>query len=188
LSIVTLGVVAGILAGAVAGVVGAVAGAGLGLVFWAAEQKGALFDIRTAASPSALLAQDRKAGTARGAMGGMLTGLFGVILVGSHGIVAAVVTGIIAWAMGGAVLSAMDAAWPSYETAQLWLALRHRLPWSLMGFLADAHGRDVLRQVGAVYQFRHIELQHRLATRPTNSVGVPEAPDAGAATAPETLP
>ena len=46
-----------------------------------------------------------------------------------------------------------------------WLAFRHRLPWSLMGFLADAHQRGVLRQVGVVYQFRHIDLQHRLATR-----------------------
>jgi hypothetical protein len=35
-----------------------------------------------------------------------------------------------------------------------------------MRFLADAHQRGILRQAGAVYQFRHIELQHRLATRP----------------------
>jgi hypothetical protein len=34
-----------------------------------------------------------------------------------------------------------------------------------MDFLSDAHRRGVLRQVGAVYQFRHIELQHRLAAR-----------------------
>jgi hypothetical protein len=37
-----------------------------------------------------------------------------------------------------------------------------------MGFLADAHKRGVLRQAGAVYQFRHIELQRRLATRDAN--------------------
>jgi hypothetical protein len=30
------------------------------------------------------------------------------------------------------------------------LAFRHRLPWSLMSFLADAHQRGVLRQSGAV--------------------------------------
>jgi hypothetical protein len=36
-----------------------------------------------------------------------------------------------------------------------------------MGFLNDAYKRGVLRQAGAVYQFRHIELQHRLATRPS---------------------
>jgi hypothetical protein len=41
-----------------------------------------------------------------------------------------------------------------------------------MGFLADAHRRGVLRQAGAVYQFRHIELQHRLATRPSRSASI----------------
>ncbi len=51
--------------------------------------------------------------------------------------------------------------------AQIRLALRRQLPWPLMDFLADAHQRGVLRQAGAVYQFRHIELQHRLATRDT---------------------
>jgi hypothetical protein len=35
-----------------------------------------------------------------------------------------------------------------------------------MDFLDDAHRRrGVLRQAGAVYQFRHIELQHRLSNR-----------------------
>jgi hypothetical protein len=49
-----------------------------------------------------------------------------------------------------------------------WLAFTHRLPWRPMSFLADAHQRGVLRQAGAVYQFRHIELQHRLANRDAN--------------------
>jgi hypothetical protein len=53
-----------------------------------------------------------------------------------------------------------------------------------MDFLADAHKRGVLRQAGAVYQFRHIELQYRLANRdageqPANSpAAVPAAGDA----------
>jgi hypothetical protein len=65
----------------------------------------------------------------------------------------------------GFVLSVAETAWPAYMLARGWLALRRQLPWSLMDFLADAHRRGVLRQSGAVYQFRHIELQHRLATR-----------------------
>jgi hypothetical protein len=73
---------------------------------------------------------------------------------------------VVLLAMSGALGSSMFAAWPSYEVARIWLALRHRLPWWLMGFLADAHRRGVLRQAGAVYQFRHIDLQHWLATRP----------------------
>ena len=39
------------------------------------------------------------------------------------------------------------------------------LPWLLLEFLEDAHRRGVLRQAGAAYQFRHIELQRQLAYR-----------------------
>ena len=65
------------------------------------------------------------------------------------------------------MLPVIEADW----IARVWLALRRRLPLRLTGFLADAHRRGVLRQVGAVYQFRHIELQHRLATRPSSLNG-----------------
>ena len=58
--------------------------------------------------------------------------------------------------------------WPQYEIARAWLALPRQMPWRLMAFLADAHRRGVLRQAGAVYQFRHIELQQRLANRNTD--------------------
>jgi len=68
----------------------------------------------------------------------------------------------------GGTASFVLSTWPSYGIARIWLALRRRLPWQLMGFLADAHRRGVLRQAGAVYQFRHIELQHRLANRDAN--------------------
>ncbi|WP_406328742.1 NACHT domain-containing protein [Streptomyces sp. NBC_00203] len=55
-------------------------------------------------------------------------------------------------------------AWGRYAVARWYLALRAKLPRDLMAFLADAHEhRGVLRRVGAVYQFRHIELQHHLA-------------------------
>jgi hypothetical protein len=76
------------------------------------------------------------------------------------------------------VFDLVKTAWPSYMLDRGWLALRHRLPWSLMGFLADAHGRGVLRQAGAVYQFRHIELQRRLANRDADEPQVtsPAAP------------
>jgi hypothetical protein len=56
-------------------------------------------------------------------------------------------------------------AWPSYMLTRGWLTLHRRLPWPLMSFLADAHDRGVLRQAGAVYQFRHIELQRSLGKR-----------------------
>lgn len=47
----------------------------------------------------------------------------------------------------------------SYIDARNWLAVRGRLPWRTMTFLADASRRGVLRQAGAIYQFRHVRLQ-----------------------------
>lgn len=48
--------------------------------------------------------------------------------------------------------------------ARIWLPLAGRLPWSPAAFLDDAYRRGVLRQTGAVYQFRHVRLQHHLAS------------------------
>lgn len=60
----------------------------------------------------------------------------------------------------------LQASWGAFALARWWLAASHHLPWRLMTFLADASDthRGVLRQVGAVYQFRHVELQRRLAS------------------------
>jgi hypothetical protein len=40
-----------------------------------------------------------------------------------------------------------------------------------MSFLIDAHERGVLRQIGTVYQFRHIRLQERLSKADETSYG-----------------
>jgi hypothetical protein len=64
----------------------------------------------------------------------------------------------------GFAWSANETAWPTYVLTRIWLRFRRMLPWDLIDFLEDAHRRGVLRQVGAVYQFRHIELQHQVAT------------------------
>jgi hypothetical protein len=56
-------------------------------------------------------------------------------------------------------------AWAGYFRARCRLALTRRTPWSLVAFLSDAHSlRGVLRQNGATYQFRHLDLQRRLAS------------------------
>lgn len=55
--------------------------------------------------------------------------------------------------------------WVPYALARGWLAFHGQLPWPLVDFLADAHQRGVLRQAGVTYQFRHLELQRRLASR-----------------------
>ncbi|WP_143229223.1 NACHT domain-containing protein [Actinophytocola xanthii] len=48
-----------------------------------------------------------------------------------------------------------------------WLPLTGRLPWRVQAFLTDAYQRGVLRQTGAVYQFRHARLQDHLLADPT---------------------
>ncbi|MFI5553252.1 NACHT and WD40 repeat domain-containing protein [Streptomyces sp. NPDC051738] len=66
-----------------------------------------------------------------------------------------------------ALLVLLSRAWPRFVLARLWLAASGKLPWRLMAFLADARRREILRQSGGAYQFRHIRLQEALAARPT---------------------
>ncbi|MCX4615621.1 MULTISPECIES: hypothetical protein [Streptomyces] len=64
----------------------------------------------------------------------------------------------------GLTIAFTRTVWGSFSAAKFHRASRHRIPRNLMAFLADAHQhRGVLRQVGAVYQFRHIDLQRHLA-------------------------
>jgi hypothetical protein len=57
-------------------------------------------------------------------------------------------------------------AWGRLGLARLWLAARRQQPVALMDFLEDAQRRGVLRQAGAVWEFRHANLQRHLADRP----------------------
>ena len=71
----------------------------------------------------------------------------------------------ITFGLSTGLMAATPKAWGRFVICKVFLALRGRQPWRLMSFLDDAHRRGVLRQAGAVYQFRHIELQQRLALR-----------------------
>ena len=84
----------------------------------------------------------------------------GTLIVVAYGVYA-----LIATVLTGPLLGGGASAAGSYGDARTWLSLTHRLPWRIMPFLADAHRRGVLRQVGAVYQFRHIRLQEHLAAK-----------------------
>ncbi|MFB7667752.1 helix-turn-helix domain-containing protein [Kitasatospora sp. NPDC056138] len=66
------------------------------------------------------------------------------------------------------------------------LPLAGRLPWAPMAFLDDAYRKGVLRQVGAVYQFRHDRLQHHLSHvhRDSEHDGCPAAVQAAGGTPP----
>lgn len=137
-------------------------------------------NLARATSPGAVLARDRQAALLLMLMGGLAYGAalgvafgFGAAEIAAKdtlgavlGAVFGLVAGIAAGLVFGLGLSMVQTAWPSYMLTKGWLALYDRLPWSLMNFLADAHQRGVLRQTGTVYQFRHLELQRRLATRP----------------------
>jgi DNA-binding SARP family transcriptional activator len=59
----------------------------------------------------------------------------------------------------------LSRSWGSFILTRAWLATRRKTPLRLMRFLADTHRRAVLRQAGAVYQFRHARLQDNLANR-----------------------
>ena len=55
-------------------------------------------------------------------------------------------------------------AWGQWVAlSRIWLPLTGRLPWALIAFLDDANQRGVLRQSGAVYQFRHARIQSHLS-------------------------
>jgi NACHT domain len=64
-----------------------------------------------------------------------------------------------------AINTAAPRAWGTYTLCRTFLTLRGDVPWRLTAFLEDAHRRGVLRQVGTVYQFRHLGLQQRLSQR-----------------------
>jgi hypothetical protein len=71
--------------------------------------------------------------------------------------------GLSAGIVVGFVFGAYHATSPSFVIARVWLFLRRELPWGFMAFLADAHmERGVLRENGAVYEFRHQEIKEYL--------------------------
>lgn len=128
-------------------------------------------DIRTAVSPTDLMRTNRAtvifessalglvcttgygvlAGLLHGPRYGLLVGLsYGLVL--GFGVALGVTLGLTAWGQWLAL-------------ARIWLPLHRRLPWALIEFLDDACRRGVLRQVGAVYQFRHARLQAHLTDR-----------------------
>lgn len=161
---------------------------------WAALQVGAVFavacvllnglrtvpvDLGAGFEGRALLANDRRTlGTCvltAVVLGALVIGTQGwcATLWGSTGVWGAATAESRPWAyavglvpslLTGLAIGIRQSAWSRYAVARCYLALRAKVPFDLMAFVADAHEhRGVLRRTGAVHQFRHIELQHRLA-------------------------
>ncbi|WP_406263084.1 NACHT domain-containing protein [Streptomyces sp. NBC_00191] len=163
------GLAAGVMGGLTAGLAIGIAntlvfGIGLGLVNGLGTQAPHL---TTVTQPIALLASDRRAFIMLGLALGFVPALVAGIVFGAGfgtGIVGGLVSGLGCWIVIGPVAGLLQTAWPYFEVARIYLTLRRKIPLDLMAFLQDAHERrGVLRQVGAVYQFRHIDLQRHLA-------------------------
>ena len=131
-------------------------------------------DVRSATSPADLLYTNRKTVFSQVLLFGPVFSLF--LVVGSWLFVKllpgqltfALVTAL-DWGIAGPLAAGLGyiislTAWGQWAImARIWLPLTGRLPWTVLTFLDDAHQRGVLRQAGAVYQFRHARLQDHLA-------------------------
>ncbi|MCA6092198.1 helix-turn-helix domain-containing protein [Streptomyces sp. SCA3-4] len=93
--------------------------------------------------------------------------------------VSSIKMGLISGLCGALSYSLSLTAWGQWVVfSRIWLPLTGRLPWSVVGFLEDAYERGVLRQAGAVYQFRHARLQDHLA-RTYRASRAPRRPERG---------
>jgi hypothetical protein len=87
---------------------------------------------------------------------------FSFMLLVKDGLGVGLASGVIV----GLAFGAYHATSPSFLIARVWLSLRGELPWRFMAFLTDAHlERGVLRENGAVYEFRHLEIAKYLARK-----------------------
>jgi hypothetical protein len=151
----TDGFVVGLVLGAVVGLVVALLGV------WATP---------IAVSPSASAAATYRADLRAGAIAGLMTGLAGGLATGlgaglefgpAFGFEASVVS-----ALGiGLPVWMLTAQAPQVKFTELVVATQGGGRVHFLHLLNEAFSRQVLRQAGAVYQFRHAALQDRLAER-----------------------
>ncbi|MFT7841434.1 hypothetical protein Q5530_35315 [Saccharothrix sp. BKS2] len=111
----------------------------------------------------------------RGRLGSLLRNLtLGIALVVGCGLLVGVAMGSLASLVINAGRAAevgiistvvLASRYPAvlFLIASTFPAVDRKLPWRLMSFLEDAYRLGLLRRVGDVYQFRHAELQDRLA-------------------------
>ncbi len=120
-------------------------------------------DVRSAAGPTDLLRTNRRAVVAEFLGWGLVLGLAHLVVV-TLALGSPQPAGLPLDLVLGLLIGTSVTAWGQWLVfARVWLPLTGRLPWSVVAFLDDACRRGVLRQVGAVYQFRHVRLQSHLA-------------------------
>ncbi|GHH52597.1 transcriptional regulator with XRE-family HTH domain [Streptomyces candidus] len=157
-------------------VYGLVFGLAAGMVFGLAAVLEAPVDLASATSPLAMLRTDRTTVIRRVLV---LAPVFALTITFGGVLVVGLLQGPLGpldWSLGygwtagalGGMTGALSytfafTAWGQWLLfSRVWLPLTGRLPWALPAFLDDAYRRGVLRQVGAVYQFRHARLQDHL--------------------------
>ncbi|MGW1373440.1 NACHT domain-containing protein [Streptomyces sp. NPDC002446] len=144
--------------------VGIGAGLVLGIMAWAESP----IDLTSAKSASDLLSTNRRNVVFHMLVWMLVLGIpagfaYGLKAGPVYGVLAGLVFGLEAAFGGGLGYGLSFTAWGQWVAlSRIWLPLTGRLPWALVAFLEDAHRRGVLRQAGAVYQFRHARLQAHL--------------------------
>lgn len=142
-------------------------------------------DVSAAVSPASTLHDDTMSAIVQTSVGGLGLGLgagvalyttirFGPVTGLAIGVAYGLAYGM-TFAIGYRSSGLTTPAFMTFMIAHMWLAAQRKLPWSLMPFLDDAHQRGVLRQQGAVYQFRHARLQAYLAAANTDVAIAPTA-------------
>ncbi|WP_409467303.1 NACHT domain-containing protein [Streptomyces sp. HC307] len=124
-------------------------------------------DLHTDVGPGSVLARDRRAAWVIPMVQALPAGLVISVLLILAGVLPPVAFAVVL-AFGlplGLHAALTDSAWGQFTMVRIGLAALGRVPCRLMSFLADAHQRGVLRQAGAVYQFRHPGLQDHLSQR-----------------------
>jgi hypothetical protein len=146
-------------------------GMGVGFFRWA----GVATRLEEARTPEVVLRADRRltlvvAVTIAATLCAFLTYVFWVA-VGPGGFAMGLMTFPVwvIWAAFGSVTPGETRltgyAWPGYVMSVAWAAAAGRLPWRLMPFLEDMRRLGILKQVGAVYQFRHTDVRDVLTPR-----------------------
>ncbi|MFJ4526192.1 NACHT domain-containing protein [Streptomyces sp. NPDC088810] len=125
--------------------------------------------------PRQVLTQDRRNFWIITLLTGSVSGLAAGLLAGiaTDPIFDRIFIGLIAALLVGLSFGCTLSGWWKFVLVRLTLGVLRKTPLRLMGFLADAHERrGVLRQSGAVYQFRHRNLQRHLAASAPTTRGV----------------
>ncbi|WP_157494478.1 NACHT domain-containing NTPase [Kutzneria sp. 744] len=132
-------------------------------------------DERRAESAASVIASDRWATALQIVSSGVVVGLFvqfvrpvepanSLIFGLGLGVGSGLVLVVTAAVSGGIPALFPSTIWVRYLTAKWWLAAGGHVPIRLLAFLDDACTLGVMRKVGAVYQFRHVDLQRHLSS------------------------